>query len=234
MSFFKKLFGQNETEVKRSLNTPISEIQKEREGSINIGQSIYPIIKRKDDPKLNLLKGDQKVLTEELVEGLFLCFNLDMGSHYEMIQQDFLAKTNLKIEDLKAAAMRNLVNKVNQNCKVGLEDFSEGIPGAKPFYSVQFDVDLNTSIFLLDDFWENNAKEIVNSDRIAVSMPAKNIIYFSDMRLMESFRTMRPVASHMYKASIEDNIHLTENTYIRKDGRWVLFLDTADQLEELW
>lgn len=234
MSFFKKLFGKNETEDKKSLDTPISEIQKERQGSVNIGQSIYPIIKRKDDPKLNLLKGDQQVLTVDLVEDLFLCFNLDMGNHYEMIQKEFLSKTNLTIEDLKAAAMRNLVNKINKNCKVGVEDFSEGIPEAKPFYSVHFDTDLNTSIFLLDDFWENNAKEIAKSDLIAVSMPAKNIIYFSDMRLMESFRTMRPVASHMYKASIEDNIHLTENTYIRKDGKWILFLDTEEQLAELW
>jgi hypothetical protein len=54
------------------------------------------------------------------------------------------------------------------------------------------------------------------------------------MKLMESFRTMRPVANQMYDASVEDGIHLTKNTYIRKNGKWILFLDTPEQMEELW
>ena len=51
---------------------------------------------------------------------------------------------------------------------------------------------------------------------------------------MESFRTMRPVADKMYDASIQDNIQLSRNTYIRKDGQWIKFLDTPEQMEELW
>lgn len=37
--------------------------------------------------------------------------------------------------------------------------FFENIPEAKPFYSIQFNNDLNVSIFLLDGFWETNAKK---------------------------------------------------------------------------
>lgn len=65
-------------------------------------------------------------------------------------------------------------------------------------------------------------------------MPTKNLIYFSDMRLMESFRTMRPVAIHMFNASIGDEIQLIDKTYIRKDGKWILSLDTEEQIAELW
>jgi len=54
------------------------------------------------------------------------------------------------------------------------------------------------------------------------------------MLVMESFRTMRPVAQQMYKASIQDKIQLTTNTYIRKDGKWIKFEDTPEQMEELW
>lgn len=234
MGLFDKLFGKKENAQKTSLETPIEEYKKKQEGSVNIGQSIYPIFKRKDDPKINLLKGEQEVIKIDFLDDLYLCFNLDMGSHYEMVQNDILQKTNITFDDLKAAAIRNLINKINTSCKVGVEDLSQNIPEAKPFYSVQFDNDLNSSIFLLDNFWETTAKEITKSDRVAVSMPAKNLIYFSDMRLMESFMTMRPVGKHMFNASINDGIHLTDKTYIRKDGKWILFLDTEEQLEELW
>jgi hypothetical protein len=54
------------------------------------------------------------------------------------------------------------------------------------------------------------------------------------MKLMESFRTMRPVADQLYESSIEDGIALTTNTYIRKNGKWILFLDTDEQMADLW
>ncbi len=234
MKFLSKLFKKKEETSKMSMETSIENYKKERDGGVSIGQSIYPIFKRKDDPKINLLKGSQEVIKIDFLDDLYLCFNLDMGAHYEMVQYELLEKTNLTIEDLKATALRNLTNKVNFSCKVGVEDFSEGIPQAKPFYSVQFDNDLNASIFLLDNFWDTQAQEIAKSDRIAVTLPAKNLIYFSDMRLMESFRTMRPVGIHMFNASKEEKIHLTDKTYIRKNGKWILFLDTEEQLEELW
>jgi uncharacterized protein YtpQ (UPF0354 family) len=234
MGLFDKLFGKKEDKPKSTLDTPIEEYKKQQEGGVNIGQSIYPIFKRKDDPKVNMLKGNQDVIKIDFLDDLYLCFNLDMGTHFEMVQYELLEKTNLTVDDLKATAIRNLINKINVNCKVGVEDFSENIPDAKPFYSIQFDNDLNAMMFLVDDFWETTAKEVTKSDRVAVSIPAKNLIYFSDLRLMESFRTMRPVGNHMFNASVEDGINLTDKTYIRKDGKWVLFLDTEEQMAELW
>ena len=234
MGIFDKLFGNKRKVNKTLIETPVDEYKKSQEGGISIGQSIYPVLKRKDDPKIHILKGNQGVIKVDFLDDLYLCFNLDMGTHFEMVQHDLLEKTSLTIEELKNTAIRNLTKKINESCKVGVEDFSENIPDAKPFYSVQFDNDLNASILLLDDFWETNAKDITKSNRIAVTIPAKNLIYFSDMRLMESFRTMKPVGTHMYNASIEDGIHLSDKTYIRKDGKWILFLDTDEQLAELW
>lgn len=112
--------------------------------------------------------------------------------------------------------------------------FMKKIIESKTFYKLEMDANYPPSMMLVDELWDNTAKEIVKSDTIAVSIPAKNLLFFSDMKLMESFRTMRPVAEHMYQASIKDNIHLAKNTYIRKNGKWILFLDTAEQMEELW
>ncbi len=74
----------------------------------------------------------------------------------------------------------------------------------------------------------------MNIHIIAVSIPAKNVLYFSDILKMESFRTMRPVANQVYKASVEDRLELSKNTYIRKNGKWILFLNTEAQFNELF
>jgi hypothetical protein len=86
---------------------------------------------------------------------------------------------------------------------------------------------------LLDDFWDRTAKEITKSDLIAVSIPATNIIFMSDFKLMESFRTMIPFASRLYDGSLQERLQLTKDTYIRKDGKWIKFLDTEEQFMEL-
>jgi uncharacterized protein YtpQ (UPF0354 family) len=232
MSFLSKLFGKNQPGNK-ALDTPIDEVKKDREGYVNVGQSIFPIIKSEDDPKIKMPLNNP-VLTEKIADGIVLCYVLDMGDTFEMISQKHLTEFGLTIEDVKKVAMRNLVNKVNANCKIKVMDFSDQNPQIKPFYSIHMDNNFNPSMMLIDEFWETNAKEIVKSDTIAVSIPAKNIIFFSDMKLMESFRTMRPVANQMYESSVEDRIQLTKNTYLRKNGKWILFLDTEEQMAEVW
>lgn len=64
-------------------------------------------------------------------------------------------------------------------------------------------------------------------------MPATNIVFFSDFKTQGSFRAMHLVADRLYDASIEDRLQLTKNSYIRKDGTWVKFLDTEEQFTEL-
>lgn len=233
MSFLSKLFGKSQPSAKTP-DTPIEDVKKDREGYVSVGQSIFPIIKSEGDPRIKASLNTNPILSEKIADGIVLCYVLDMGNNFEMISKKHLADFGLTLDDVKKVATRNLVNKVNANCKIQVMDFSAQNPQIKPFYSIQMDNNFNPSMMLLDEFWETNAKAIVKSDTIAVSIPAKNIIFFSDMKVMESFRTMRPVASQMYDASVQDGIHLTKNTYIRKNGKWILFLDTPEQMAELW
>lgn len=173
------------------------------------------------------------LIAEHLSDGILTCYVLDMGYNFELVTQSRLQKFGLSPADVKQVAVRNLINKVNANCKIGVMDLSARNPACKPFYRVEVDSNFNPSVMLLDEFWETTAKSIAKSDTIAVSIPAKNLLFFSDLKLMESFRTMRPVASQMYEASISDGIALTTNTYIRKNGKWILFLDTDEQMDEL-
>ncbi|WP_273209891.1 DUF1444 family protein [Runella zeae] len=235
MGLFDKLFGKKENQTTRqSLDTPISEVKKDREEYVNVGQSIFPVIKSVDDPKIKMAANNNPILTDQLSDGIVTCYVLDMGNTFEMLSQSHLQNFGLTIDDVRQVAMRNLINKVNTNCQIGVMDFSDQNPEIKPFYRVEMDANFNPSMMLLDEFWESTAKDIVKSDTIAVSIPAKNLLFFSDMKLMESFRTMRPVANQMYEASVSDGIALTTNTYIRKNGKWILFLDTEEQMEKLW
>lgn len=235
MGLFDKLFGKKESKpATQSLETPIADVKKDREGYVNVGQSIFPVIKPSDDPRIKMSANNNPILTDPLSEGIVTCYVLDMGDNFEMLSQSHLQSFGLTIEDVRNVAIRNLINKVNANCKIGIMDFSDQNPAIKPFFKVDMDNNFNPSMMLLDEFWESTAKNIVKSDTIAVSIPAKNLLFFSDMKLMESFRTMRPVANQMYDASVNDGIALTTNTYIRKNGKWILFLDTEEQMAELW
>lgn len=235
MGLFDKIFGKKTSKsAEHSLETSISEMQKYREGYVNVGQSIFPVIKSADDPKIKMSANNNPLLVDPLSDGIVTCFVLDMGDNFEMLSQSHLKDFGLSIEDVRQVAIRNLINKVNSNCKIGVMDLSDQNPAIKPFYRVEMDNNFNPSIMLLDEFWESTAQNIVKSDTIAVSIPAKNLLFFSDMKLMESFRTMRPVANQMYEASVSDGIALTNNTYIRKNGKWILFLDTEEQMAELW
>lgn len=248
MSIFKKLFGSKNKkeestenqkankERHKSLDTPIEEIKKERDGYISVGRSIFPVIKSVSDPRIIMSEKSTgiKLITEPIAEGIIKCYVLDIGDKYEMISESHLKQLGLDKEIVDNTAIRNLVDKFNEKNGISIQDFSQYNPKSKPFYKLEMDANYPPSMMLIDQFWDNTAKEIVKSDRIAVSIPAKNLLFFSDYRQMESFRTMRPVAQQMYDASIEDNIHLTTNTYIRKDGQWIKFEDTPEQMAELW
>ena len=248
MSLFKKLFGSKtekrvpekenlaNQEKTNPLDKPIEEIKKEREGYVSLGRSIFPVIKNADDPRITMSQNNpgNKIITSPIAEGIVKCYVLDIGEKFEMISEAHLKQFGLDKEVVDNTALRNLTDKFNQRNGISVQDFSQQSPQAKPFYKLEMDANYPPSMMLIDEFWDNTAKEIVKSDRIAVSIPAKNLLFFSDFRLMESFRTMRPVAEHMYNASIQDNIQLTTNTYVRKDGKWIKFENTPEQMEELW
>ena len=150
-----------------------------------------------------------------------------------MISQKHLNDFGIPFAEIKKSAFRNLSTIFNKGCKLLTVDLSEMNPRCKPFYSAQMDRNFNPSLMLIDEVWDNVAK-ILKSDLIAVSIPSKDSICFSDMKLMESFRTMTGINEREYKDAEQKNLQLTQNIYVRKNGKWVLFLDTPEQMEELW
>ncbi|GEM_PF-2084891 len=239
MSFFKKLFGSkghnSKQEKASSLDMNMEEVKKSREGYVSLGRSIFPVIKDENDQRIIFSQStpNSKLITAPIADGILKCYVLDTGNQFEMLSESHLKQFNLERDMVERTAMRNLVDKFNERNGIMVQDFSKQIPDSKPFYKIDMDANYPPSMMLVDEFWETTAKSVVKSDLIAVSIPAKNLLFFSDFRTIESFRTMKPVAEQLYEASIQDNLHLTKNTYVRKNGKWIKFEDSLSQMNEL-
>jgi uncharacterized protein YtpQ (UPF0354 family) len=215
MAFFDRLFSKIEN----------NQIKEDKEVLVNVERSIFPVIRNPDDPKIKF--NTPPVLTDNLADGIVICYVLEMGDNFGMLSESNLKGFGLTIDDVRQLAMRNLIDKVNANCKVIVKGISRQTPKIKPFYGVEMSNNFNPSMMLLDEFWDITVKDILRSEIIAVSIPARNIISFSDMKVIESFRSMQSVTNHIYETSIKDGIALTTNTYIRKNGKWDLFVDNV-------
>jgi uncharacterized protein YtpQ (UPF0354 family) len=235
MSFLKNLFGKKPNEEnQQNIENIYTQPDKEKDGYINVGKNIFPVIRASGDPIFIVAqRNDNELITDEIAEGLIVAYVLDLANNHEYISKKHLERFLLTHEELKVISLRNLITKIGSTVNIGKLDFSDRNPNFKPFFRAIADKSLEPSLMLIDEFWKQ-AEQIVNSTLVAISLPAKNILLFSDMKLMESFRTMRPIAEQQYEKSKPDNTHLTNNTYIRKNGKWVLFLDTEQQMAELW
>ena len=199
-----------------------------QEGYVKLGDHIFPIIKSSDDPHFqSTLKSDNPIIFDELAEGIVIIYAIDLGDHLEMIAQSHLEKFGLKHQDIKLVAERNIRLKIRENCQISKIDLSRQIKDARPFFQVEMDNNLNPSIMIVDEFWEQ-AEKIADSKLLAVNIPAKNLLFFSDKNEISSFVAMKSFAQQMYKASQNDHIELTNNTYLRKNGQWLLYLDNSE------
>lgn len=231
MSIFKKIFGSKQTE--KIPNENIEKRDYKSEGYINLGKSIYPVLKDVNDAKLAISEKINPIIKDAFAEGIVICYILDTDENFELISENHLKSFNLTKEDVKNVAYRNLTNQVNSNIKIKVEDHRDKNPEMRPFFSVEFNSNLNPSIMLLDEFWESNAKEITKSDILAVSMPAKNLFYFTSLEDIVSFDTMTYFGKVLYDASILDNLQLTQNVYVRKNGNWILCDKSDEQIDKL-
>jgi uncharacterized protein YtpQ (UPF0354 family) len=232
---FLNIFGRKKQAVPEPNGpSPLEQITeayaKERGEGISIGKSLFPLVRSAADPRFSKNRIiAHPFITSELAEGIIMIYGLDIGDNFEIINENHCERFSLTKEDLMHIAKRNLLNKTAGMINIEKVDFSENIDGAAPFYRARLDDNLDTSLMLIDEFWEH-VSHMLKTDVIAVSLPARNVLYFAAPEQVLSFRAMRPVSKRMYESSKKDGIEITPNTYIRKKGKWVLFRDTEEQL----
>jgi len=232
MGFFSFLRRNPLTNSRSPLDQTTEDYLRNRPG-VSVGKSIFPMIKAADDSRLLASRfTSNPIITRELAEGIVVAYGLDVGERYEMITPGHCRKFAISNHQLVALSARNLLARTDGRINIEKMDFSSSIPEAEPFYRVRLDNNLDSSIMLVDDFWKR-AAAMLKTDLVAVTLPAKNTLYFADYHSIFSFRLMRPFSGKMYEASRVDRIEISPNTYIRKRDKWILFRDTERQHMDL-
>ncbi len=172
------------------------------------------------------------LLTDKLCEGIVTCYLIDFGDKFEMISNSHLERIGLTKLEVREVAFRNLRKKVQVNYTIGVIDYSRQNPNLKPFNKIDMDEEFNPSLLCLYSPWEQIEINL-KSNSIAVSTPAKIFMLLTDMRNLESLISIRAIANKMCERALTDGTSITPETFIRKDGKWILFLDTDDHLNEL-
>lgn len=200
---------------------------------IPVGKNIFPMIKPADDSRILASRfTSNPVITRDLAQGIVITYGLDIGQGFELITTNHCKQFGISDQELAALSARNLHTRTDGRINIEKMDFSASIPEAEPFYRVRLDNNLDSSVMLVDEFWKQ-ASSMLKTDLIAVTLPAKNTLYFADYHSIFSFRLMRPFSGKMYEASKQDRIEISPNTYVRKNNRWILFDDTEKQHMEL-
>jgi len=221
---------------KKPTKTPLDQTTEDyikNRQAISVGKNIFPMIKPADDSRILASRfTSNPVITRELAEGIVVTYGLDLGQGFETITTKHCKQFCISHQELAAISARNLLTRTDGRINVEKMDFSSSIPEAEPFYRARLDNNLDSSVMLVDNFWKQ-AATMLKTDLIAVTLPAKNTLYFADYHSIFSFRLMRPFSGRMYEASKQDRIEISPNTYVRKNNRWILFDDTEKQHMEL-
>lgn len=223
MSFLKKLFSKKEQ-------------KQEEDRGINLGESVYPILKTATDPLLQIGKNtDQALSTYEIAEDLRLLIGLDVGDQFQYLKQSDLEKFGFSQRDLINAAYHNIGPRLQQELKVGQSRFSQG---EHMFYEFLFDPNHLGALILMDEVWKQMALDKLKLKAVVAAMPAKNILMFSDLFDLPSTVNMYQTNKLVYEASKEDNIEFSENLYIRLGANnWKIYdmpnVDHTQLLREL-
>ena len=183
-------------------------------GFVSIGRSIFPVIKTADDSQIQrAIQRSNPLITSEISEGLVVCYVRETADNLELVTEAHLGPFLMSREDIIKAAKRNLAERAKESMR------TRTMNPDNPFYRGILDKKFDSSLMVIDEFWEI-ATDFVKSEKLAVSIPARNIILFSSPEVVESFEAMRLAASTFYEESIKDELQLTENIYIRENGKW--------------
>ncbi|MDM1404947.1 DUF1444 family protein [Myroides marinus] len=228
MGIFSKLFGNKQHQVTSSTTSKNTNKQQKNDLSC-----LYPQIRSTVDSSFIEDITNSDVLTENFVDGLVICYVLDNGEGFEQLTKRHLIEYGVEFEEVRKIAYQNLRQRFKKHSQVGEFELDGEEMDRAPFYTINFDDNLNASVMLIEPFWRIDATSTVNSDLIAISIPAMDICLFTNFREQEDFNLMRGMGQGAYITAKSKEREVTEKIYIHKNGEWVLYLDTSEQLGEL-
>ena len=164
------------------------------------------------------LPENQKPIIKTLYEDLILCFAVDKGQNYELLQKKVLEKNpNLNEDILHQISVNALIEEIGENIKVN------GDPN--DIVMITAGGNFEAAVILLDNFWEQIHQ--IFEQNVLISIPAKDLLFICKEDNKEGKKKIKKITKG-YFDNPETQGLLSKSIYLRKSGSNKLkIIDTA-------
>ncbi len=238
MSIFKKLFGRpektpNSEKESTPKSTPDQPEPMTEENSeeltilprikVDYSHSIYnddktSSFKGNPLPEGMVLPDDQKPIVKELWGDLLLCFAVDIGNSYKLLQQNIMTKNpHLSLEALQQVSINALVAEVGQNIKI------HGDPN--DILMITAGGNFEAALLLVDGLLDQ-IHDMIQGDAI-LAIPARDLLFICNSNNKAGVQKIKEMTKG-YFDNPETQGLLSKALYLRKKGVPTLVIsDTA-------
>jgi len=216
MSLLKKLFGSS------SKNRGDSMQSQANASTIDL-KKVFPRIKGlfdDDNPdpvqtsvEISVSSEDAPVI-KPLAKGIGICYMLDKGDSYQIIQNRHLSD-DLTIEKLHDAALTNMA--------IAIADKTEVNGDPQNVMMVTNGGNLEATMLLADFLWEQI--EPAFNDKVCVAIPANDLLFIAGKNSLQGRETLRTLVK-TYFDNQETKGLIVRHIYERENGTWTL-IETA-------
>lgn len=231
MSFLKKLFGKTEQTVETQ-PTVQPEKTLEQQGYINLGRSIFPLVRNKTESKFTMTmpKGSE-LCTKPIAGDLLVVYVVDTEKGFEYFNYGMIEKYGQTFEELEKAGLRNLFDKTDGNLQIQTIDTKdEQNPDGLPFFRIILDGTYDVSLLIGQNFLDK-MKEVVNDEVVAFAAPRKDVLLLSPVTNKLTLTQMAMTAGSLFinATNENNNTSLSNQILIRKNGQWTAYENSADE-----
>jgi uncharacterized protein YtpQ (UPF0354 family) len=156
---------------------------------------------------LQLSREDSPIL-RPLVDGLLVCYAVDTGSEYQLVQQRHLDHERVDANALHRTGLTNLAELINQR-ETRVQPYGN-------IFAVMMGGDFEASLLLVDALWDQVFRQFVQGD-YAAAVPARDVLAFCDAASAAGIDELRQLIARVYPGG--DHL-LTDRIYVRREARW--------------
>jgi len=215
MSLFKNLFGKSK---KTDKTDPASLVN-----GIDLNK-VYPRIKglydeQNPDPSpLNHMELavsiDDAPVIKPLAKGIGICYMLDEGDRFQVIQNKRLSE-DLTIDRLHEAALKNMA--------AAIADKTEMDGDPTNVMMLTNGGDFEATMLLADFLWSQI--EPVFNDNVCVAIPTNDILFIAAKNNPEARESLRLAVRHYFENRETEGL-IVRHIYERMNGEWI-YVETA-------
>lgn len=189
--------------------------------------AIIPLLRYEEDPDIQ-----PGMIMQPLAEYLQVVYVVLRGDGWEPLWQRDMEEHDLWMEELLPLAKDNLERLYAGKYTTRSLNFSRELPGTLPFFRADvLPAFCTPSLMLLDSMWAA-VREATGATLVAVSLPAKDLLFYADAAREKSFQALCQVSARCYYGAAAEEKALSSETYVYVGGKWERFLDEEDQWYE--